>query len=317
MKLDLNKVKKSFKTLLLIAKGRSSDEVVSEFDRYIGIGTFGVLGVNPTKEELSKVYGREVEKDQEYTGKYEVNGESVDTVRVSFLVTTTDDKDNSGIDYTGLHTIFLRNRVLISSRDGEDTKVKVIDNYGQTAWATEEQLKNQEVPTQRNGKYAKIIAPYRPMIDGEDQLVEFIRIFLGIKEPMEYKNDMWVPTANLDESLVSFAKVADFFKGDVSEIKEALKIQPDNKIKLMLGVRTTDDNRQYQEFFPDRVMRFTERNHNKTAKILEERKASGAYANTEFSTEKIHVYSVEPTSFAPMGITDEKLSAIKDKWFKK
>ena len=37
-----------------------------DFKKFVGVASFRVLGVNPTKEELEKFFGRTMEKEPEY-----------------------------------------------------------------------------------------------------------------------------------------------------------------------------------------------------------------------------------------------------------
>ena len=44
-------------------KAKASTNGGGDFKQYIGVGSFRVMGVNPTKAELEKFYGREVSND--------------------------------------------------------------------------------------------------------------------------------------------------------------------------------------------------------------------------------------------------------------
>lgn len=57
---------------MAVAAGRESTEG-SAVKRYIGVAPVFVLTVNPSKEELEKIYGVEIEKDPEYLGEMEVD----------------------------------------------------------------------------------------------------------------------------------------------------------------------------------------------------------------------------------------------------
>lgn len=305
----------NFKKLFLIAKGKDSSKEVSSYDRYVGIGAFNVLAVNPNKAEQEKIYGRELEKEPEYNTQQERDGKTTDVARVSFIITTTDDNVNNGIDITETYNIFLRDRVLTSNKEFSDPKVKVIDGYGQTAWVTEEQLTKQEVPVQSNGNFAKIIPPFRPMVDGEDNLIDFIRAFLAIPDAMRYKEGKWVAESNLDDCRISFESTAKFFKGDFSEIKKAISMRPDNKIKLVMGVKTTEDNRLFQDFLVEKPLKFSQRITSAT-RTLEEVKSNGRYPNTEFLIEPLRVYKLEPTDLSP-DMSEANVNKVRDKWFSK
>ena len=78
-----------------------------EVKRYIGIGSTYILGVNPTKEELEKIYGRAVETAPEYTGVQEVEGKQVPYVRLDFI-TRTDPTVCNSIEMTSKLVFFLR-----------------------------------------------------------------------------------------------------------------------------------------------------------------------------------------------------------------
>ena len=56
----------------------------------------------------------------------------------------------------------------------------------------------------------------------------------------------WVPTKNPGHVTIDNWKK--LCEGDVSEIASALALQPDNRVKVVLGIRTTDDNKSYQTF---------------------------------------------------------------------
>ena len=56
--------------------------------RYIGVAPVKVLAVNPTKSELEAIYNTTLEKDVEYVGSKDVDGEKVPYVRIDFIVKT-------------------------------------------------------------------------------------------------------------------------------------------------------------------------------------------------------------------------------------
>ena len=56
-------------TVCLMAFGKIQETTeATEFKKYIGIAGCKVVAFNPTKEELSNLYGREITKDPEYYG---------------------------------------------------------------------------------------------------------------------------------------------------------------------------------------------------------------------------------------------------------
>ena len=135
-------------------ESKDSNKVV----RYIGVGSVFVLGVNPNKEELEKLYNTQLENAPEYLSEIEVGEDKhkVPNVRIDFIVKTNAEKCN-GIDFTTKVSFFIRKEARVN-RDG--SKVQVIDKYGRTAWVTKEQYKNKEIPVYTNGP-ANIDKDYR------------------------------------------------------------------------------------------------------------------------------------------------------------
>ena len=70
---------------MAFGKVSESTEGSGEIKRYVGIGSTFILGVNPNKEELEKIYGRTIENEPEYTGVQDSNGTQVPYIRLDFL----------------------------------------------------------------------------------------------------------------------------------------------------------------------------------------------------------------------------------------
>lgn len=263
--------------------------------RYIGVGSSFVLGVNPNKEELEKLYNTQLENAPEYLSMIEVGEDKhkVQNVRIDFIV-KTDPNQCNGIEFTTKVAFFVRNEPRIN-RDG--SKVQVIDKYGRTAWVTQEQYKTKEIPMYSNGP-ANIDKDYRACFYGEEDLTNFIKTYLNIPNVMKYVNNAWVMVPNPSDCEARLEHIADYFKGNFSELKEVLMLQPNNKVKVLYGVRTTDDNKQYQAVYNQMFLRNSISDYSKLDKDLQERKAAGAYSTTEFKVEALKEYTVEPTNFS-------------------
>ena len=68
---------------MAIAQGTKSENVGNGFKLYTGIGEFHVVGVNPTKVELEKIWGRELNKEMEYLT---ANEAGVKKFEVKFII---------------------------------------------------------------------------------------------------------------------------------------------------------------------------------------------------------------------------------------
>ena len=275
---------------MAIAKGNKSTEGNS-IKRYIGVAPVFVLAVNPNKQELEKLYDTQLENDPEYLSEIELDGKKVPNVRIDFIVKT--DSKVCNIEFTTKIPFFIRKEYRYNR---DKTKVQVIDKYGRTAWVTVEQAKNKEIPICSNGQPANIDKDYRPCFIGEEEITNFIRTYLNIPSVMKYVNNTWIMVDHPEDCEVRLDNILEYFKGNFKELKEILTFQPNNKVKALFGVKTTDDNKQYQSVYTQMFLRNNVSDYSKLDKNLQERLAAGAYPTTEFSVENLREYTVESTN---------------------
>lgn len=299
---------------LVIGKTQESKEV-QEFKKYIGVGSSHVVAVCPSKKELEAIYGTEQTNDPEYV----VDTDNGKEVRVVFIV-KTDPEQNNGIE--------IINRLMFTLRatpayNKDQTKVQVLDGFGNSSWANIEDAKAGKKLLSAEGKELKIDTKYRMACAGEADLVSFLKTYLCVPDAFEYKNGSWVKKANEKDYLFGLEHVKDYFKGDFTELREALKIQPNNKVKLLYGVRTADTEngtRQYQAV-ASRADLILPNNAgvNSIAKLekrLADIKAAGSYANTDFKVQELQEWTVEPTNLsnAPAAESDPFSSTGDSFW---
>ena len=294
--------KNFFKNILMmaVARGQQSTEA-TEVKKYIGIGSVKVLAVNPTKAQIKELMGYEPQEEPKYVGTQEVDGKQINYARVDFIVQT--DEEKTGIKYTGRVTYFIRNQYRRGSQSG---KYQVIDNFNNTAWATEDTIKAKEQVMYSNGP-AKIIGEYRPAYVGEWALMNFIRQYLvigsaGETNGYDYINGTWVEKTGdaLKDCECSFTvdEIQKMFKGDFSAVKDAIALQPTNKVKVLFGVRTTDEGREYQDIYPDYVLRNSATSYSKLQEKVEDAKANGGLSNRIYEFCDLKEYKVEATDFS-------------------
>ena len=96
-----------------------------------------------------------------------------------------------------------------------------------------------------------------------------------------------------------------FFAGDFRELQEIMSYQPNNKVKVMFGVHTTDDGKQYQAVYTQMILRNGTTDYSRLDKDLQERKDNGAYPTTEFKAEPIQEYKVDATPIEDMPASTE------------
>lgn len=286
---------KTDKLFMAFATGKESTEGVA-VKRYMGVAPVFVLAVNPNKVELEKLYDTELEKAPEYVGEAEIgqegNKKKVPQVRLDFIVQTDADKC-SGIEMKTKISFFIKKEWRYNR---DETKVQVINKYGETTWLPIENAKNGTVPETLSWFEP---ADFRPAYIGEEELTAFIKAYLNIPNKSFRKKDgSVVELKDKSEAEARLDKIADYFKGDFSELRNVIALQPKNKVKCMFGVRTTDDNKQYQAVYTQKFLKNNVTDYSKLDEELQERKANGAYPDTEFSICDLKEYSVEATEFS-------------------
>ena len=285
---------------MAIGKALESREA-GEIKRYIGVAPCFVLALNPTKAELEKFYGAEIKAEPVYVSEKE----GVKSVRLDFVVKT--DSEKCGVELITKHSYWLRNQPM-TNRD--NTKVKVIDKYGNTAWVTQDEFKNKVVPIQSNGKSARITADYRVCMRGEEEVTAFLRNYLNIEESFEYVNEAWVlKKNNLDDCECRIDDINALFGGNFKEMQTYVAMMPNNKVKIMFGVQHSD-NGDYQATYPT-VLKNSSSNYSRLDKDYQEAKSRGSYATTEFRCSDIEEYKVVAT---PLEATPSDLPFESSPW---
>lgn len=273
----------------------------NSFSRYYGIANVNVIGVNPTMEEIPDLLGYTPQAEPAYVGA-SINGD--DQVRINFVVKDED----TGFTTTVRFNVNRRTRV---NRDG--TKCQVIDKYGNTQWVTKDELSTHAIPkSSKTGKPLNIDASYRPCWEGEADLNDFLRTFLDIRSAFAYNDGQWTFVGTKDnECRLDEADWAHLFKGDVTVIKQAIALAPDNKIKVMFGVRTADNGQQYQDAYTRFFLQGWKRDNGQLINEVKNTKAAGGYPHTEFYEGSLREYVPQATNLeTPV----EQKEEVKDPW---
>lgn len=270
--------------------------------RYIGIAPVQIVAVNPTKTELENIYNTTLEKEPEYLGSTEKNGKNVPHIRVDFVVKTNPEKSN-GIEMTTKMSFFVKKSYMTNK---DDTKIKVIDKYGRTAWVTKEEYQNKLIPMTQNGP-ARIDNGYRPCYVGEEELLKFVKNYLGINDVDEYVDKVWRMRANPQDYEAGFSNIEKWFGGDISEIKSAIAMMPNNYVRVLFGIRHTDDGKEYQNTFNSATLKYNARKNTPIEKALNDAKQNGAYPNTDFEICELKEYNPTPTDLNAPAVSDDDL----------
>lgn len=292
---------------MAFAKGKQSTDSV-EVKRYIGVGTCKVLAVNPTKDEWNKITGGNMEKEIEYISTGE---DGVKKARITLLVQPDKSKTVGEIEPIIPINFWFKKAAVQGSKSG---KYQVIDKYGDTAWATAEEIQNKQIPQYSNGP-ANIDIDYRKMVTGEDVFTNFVKAYLMIPSVRTQQNGQWVERTDKSMCEARLDNILKIFDGDFKEIKEVFSLQPFNKVQILFGVKTADDGRIYQDFFTHLFLTQSNNHRINFAKELTKQLALGRYANTDFGNmeniSNLYEYNIEAsnvmpnTMSAPTANTDE------------
>ena len=288
---------------MAIAKGNESNEA-QEFKRYIGVAPVFIKAVNPNKNEHEALFNTTLEEAPKYVGEVEdQNGNSVKNARIQIVFQPDVEKIGFEMPLVTM-ALFIQNRPRVGANSG---KTQVIDKYGRTAWATPEELAAHAIPMYSNGP-ADIDKDYRPAYVGEEDLMAFVKAYLCIPDVTVWDDNLKKrvpnPKVKPEECECRFDNLANLFKGDFSEIKDALGFQPTNKVKILLGVRTdSNTGRLFQTVYTKKFLKNSTTNLNSLDKEIQENiqnaTANGRTLDTEYHVAPVHEYSVEATTFTP------------------
>ena len=218
------------------SKNASSENYV-DVKKYIGVASVNVLAVNPSNS-LLRQYGWQIPDGADEPKYVTTDSEGKPSARVRFLVQIQDleDKPVIGLDFWIRPEVYFNNDM---------TKCQVIDAYGRTAWASKTEVQGHKIPQNSNGP-ANISGDYKPSHRGQADLVAFLLKYLNVTPLQTFNKDRneWVLTKNPGRLTIDNWNA--LCNGNVREIKDYIALQPENRVKVILGVRTTEDNKTYQ-----------------------------------------------------------------------
>lgn len=282
------KVKKMKEISLMAFAAPQQTKEAIEFKQYIGVGAFTVLAICPDKKTLDQIYGGD-SKEPVYVSTVERDGIQYKQARIDVILKSYDENIN---------TIFKKSFFITDNKwIGKNTgKIRVIDKYGRTAWATEDDINNKRIPVYSNGP-ANIDQDYRPSFIGEEALTNFLKIYCAIPSVTFFKDGEMKTISNPSKAEARLDHIKDYFNGNFSELQQMSKYAEGNKIKCLVGIKTTD-NGTYPDIYDEFIsMASTQKAVDKLEKSVNDAKAVGRYANTEFNFEPIHEYKVTETDF--------------------
>ena len=269
---------------MAISKGQTTTEQKPR-DKYIGLSAVKILAINPTKEELEAIYGHPMDKEPNYSGVMEADGQQYKWMKVEFIVQSMDIPT-----FKDKVSFFLSSKKVTN---GDKTKGRIMDKYGRTAWATREEIQNKQIPQYSNGP-ARIDSNYRVLYSGEYDLTNFIRKYLAIDNVDVYNGSSWEMRENPENYEVQLDSIEKILNGDLTEIKEAINFQPNNFVKVVWGVKQVNGF-TYQTCFTGEFAVGFSKKTTQLDKVLNDLRERGYLKDEEYSTEPLKKYEVEAT----------------------
>ena len=280
---------------MAFGKGKESVGGGSSFVKHIGIGMFEIAAINPDAKEYEQLFGRPPQKELVYVKDKEQDGKAYKQALVTVYLRNITGGATS--NFIVPFTFFLDG---IVKKGRESGKIKVIDKYGNCRWVTEDEYKDHKIPVDRNSNKLVLSPDYRACLGDEDLLVGMLRAYLVLDRPDEYINGCWVFKSQdkLKDIESSLERTKDYFNGDFSELKEIVKLQPNNKFQALLGIRESDDGKEYQDVFKHCFMQYWETSTKQLEYQLSQNKEFN-YSHTKFELCPLREYlpDVKPTDF--------------------
>jgi hypothetical protein len=258
----------------MFGTGQETGEPVqgSTFKKYKGIIPFNVISVNPDIMALKKLFPkRDITDEPRYI--FEKEGRKSFCFRIYLRMIDPKQEEPPIMDVS----FWLGDNFAVSSGG----KVQVINVYGDTKWITKEELAAKEIKTL--GTMRPFPGKWRQAVQGEEKLTRFVRDFLCIKQPFNYKSGEWIlkegDAIKECEGYFEGDDLKKLISGNSDPIRKYLAGRPDNKIKFLCGIRA-NNGKEYQTVYPFSI------SYNGTAngvnKQLEADRAFGRESDTDY-----------------------------------
>lgn len=229
---------------------------------YTGIMNCEVIAVNPTKEELSKIYNKTIEEAPNYTAN-DLNGNPYHNLTVLLKgVSVGSGKAVTMLNENEQPMFRLYMPIYNEYKVSKEGKHFCIDSLTRTGYISDDNFKKHEREDwmKKLDDYAEIGLgeDYKPCLRGFDALAMFTKKYLGIRD-RKWNNDtrQFELIQNLKSRACEYADPQKIAKGDISEVMDAFKgimalngTESRQLIKVMLGVKTTNNGSLVQVVYP-------------------------------------------------------------------
>tara|TARA_R110000782_G_scaffold9079_1_gene29417 strand:+ start:425 stop:1348 length:924 start_codon:yes stop_codon:yes gene_type:complete len=240
---------------------------------YTGVENFRVVAVNPTKEEMEKMYDRELNFTPEYVGTTKVtdsDGErEVDQVRLDFFLANEDNSITTKVQFY----------VADTHHRSATGKYKCINSFGRDIWLEKDAVQTKTLPDNLSWYNADGVKVAKR---GETEMISFLVNLLNLPFNLDKVSDVSEAYARIDK-----AEWAKIIGGDVTLLR-SIVAGTNNKVGILLGVKTTGEGKLRQTALNKHTLRQFTLSSTKPAKYkyilkdLDDAKANGALGNVDF-----------------------------------
>lgn len=270
----MNKNKIFFAQVGEVKPTTNNDFEKGTFKMYKGLGVFNIIAVNPNKAELSQIYGREIDKEPTYVFE---NDKGKQVAITFYFKSVPEHSDGASIIIPQTYWLSGSPRL---SKDGE--KVEVINIFGETTYIPKENAKTNTVPESMSWFKGN----FRVSFDGEKDIIHLLKRYLNIPNRTYQKgNGETVEIDNVKNAFIMLDNIKDYFSGNFKEIKDVVAMGKDNKVKVLVGLKTNDNNKTYYHVFKEYVMNFASRRTDLLCKNVKDALSYGRYKNVDFGVE--------------------------------
>lgn len=243
---------------------------------YLGKAAYNVIAVNPNKEELKEINQFVPEEEPVYISKREIDGVEYPLANITvYLRNVADAEIVDRVTYT------LVDNVQTSSTG----KVKVINKFGDDSWLDPQDVISGVMPANMQWYLSDGL---KKAVRGEKELVSFIRSLRNFKK---------IQSKSTQEDKDNYGSIFErtdldnMFKGNFKGIKSVLLSSAESKVGFLLGARTADNGKVYQDIYKDYPLRGYMVNNDKSdeyiVKSVKDAQDNGRYANTYFNLDTL------------------------------
>lgn len=265
-----------------------------ENKKYYGIATVNPIIVNPTKDQLSKLFEGSNPKEPNY--KVETT-DGNKKFRLDIYFKTIPEYNNN-IEKIFKASFFIGNKPRTNK---DNTKYQYINDYGATCWIPENDFSQCPSFFEKDG--AKIA------FEGEEDLTNFIKALYNIPNHTFTKANGEVSINPKEDCVCRIEDWIALVNGNIKEIEEIIKTGKDQPVKILIGIK--DDS--YETVYVHKISKIYNKADDAFKREIDNRaKFDASINNMKYSFEPLKPFSIDSTKPETIYNNAEKASVEQD-----